>query len=448
MEWASKFLLANMSMDFRKTAYHRIFKLPPAHQLCISKQSIHEKQYFAFHTDKIQLNSSQAYVELYQSELERAIKSRIQTPHPLGSEISGGVDSSTVTSIAAKYFEQPMTHFHTFGFARLEHEPHYILQVNQQYNIPNSYICCHNTAQTYDKKRALKALGAPVEHGNATGHEIFYDVAEKHHVRTLLSGFGGDEFVTSIHGDLYLYELLKNKKYLTLYNNLLGNPLTRALRFAKLHYYSDRQSGKINPSMRKAFDSRWPNVIISEDLIQAYGIQAHYGSIGDFDQGYHDLDQFTLEKRWVPFVATRMENCTLMAASYGIDYRWPLLDARLIQCFLSIPSAEKYHRGIGRYLHKRAIDGIVPKDIVWKQGKYMGELANKSEGKPAQLNEDLHSDLLPLLNRDKLKQQIQRLPTLGKTQAYQIKRNIQQVNQLDDWLKYYFATGCDWENAP
>lgn len=445
MEWASKFLVANMSMDFRKTAYHNIFKLPPAHQFIGSKQSVNEKRYFEFHTDKIQLRSSQAYVEMYQSELERAIKSRIKTEHPLGSEISGGIDSSTVTAYAAKYFSKPLSDFYTFGFAHLVDEPNYILQVNQRYNIQNCYICCDNPYYLYNTTRALQVLGAPVEHPNATGHEIFYDMAAKNNVRTLLSGFGGDEFVTSIHCDLYLYELLKSKQYLKLYNNLLGNSLTRALRFAKLCYKTDKQGGKISTSMREALDSRWADVIIADDLIRAYGIQEKYQAIGDFDHGYSSLDQFTLEKRWAPFVTTRMENCTLMAASYGIDYRWPLLDARLIQCFLSIPSSEKYHKGIGRYLHRRAIANTVPKKITWKVSKSMGNRANTSERFTPTLNDDLHPELLPLLNLDKLKQQINNSSKrITMASEIQINKNIHQINRLDDWLKYYFKQGFYW----
>ena len=446
MEWSSKFLLANMSMDFKKTTYHNIFKLPPAHQFVVSDRAVNEKQYFSFHTHKVLPVSYQDYVDNYREQLERAIRVSVQTNHPLGSELSGGIDSSTVTAYAAKYFSGSRSDFYTFGFARAEHEGSYILQMNQHCNISNSYICCHKPLDVYDKYRALQALGAPVEHGVATEHEIFYDIAAKHQVRTLLSGFGGDEFVTSIHGDLYLHELLKNKKYRTLYKNLLGNPLTRALRLAKLYHYSDSQSGKINLRMRAEFDFRWPDAIIADDLINAYGIQNQYEALGDFDHGYHNLDQFTLEKRWVPFVTTRMENCTLMAATYGIDYRWPLLDVQLIQCFLSTPSSEKFQRGIGRYLHKRAIDGVVPKNIVWKQGKYMGERLKISASPPLLLNEDLHPDLLPLLNMEKLKNQVVRLPNLTVKEAFQIRYNINKVNQLDDWLKYYFKNGCEWKN--
>ena len=446
MEWACKFLVANLSMDFHKTPYHQIFKLPPAEQMSVGFDRFVKHRYFSFHTQKIALNSSEAYVELYRSMLEQAVKSRVQTPHSLGSEISGGLDSSTVTAYAATYYPQPMKNFFTFGFARLANEPQCILQVNQRYKIANSFICSGLQFDENIHERAFSTLGAPVEHGNATAHHIFYEIGEKHQVRTLLSGFGGDEFVTSIHGDLYLYELLNNRKLFTLYQTLHGNAITRALRLAKLAYKRDKNGGKVSTFMRHAYDSRWPHVIVADELIDRYSLKKIYDDVGKFDNGYNELDKFTLEKRWAPFVSTRMENCTLMAASYGIDYRWPLLDTRLIQCFLSIPSSEKIHRGMGRYLHRRAIADKVPKDIVWQASKYMGPSIHENITQPT-LNDDLHVDLLPLLNIKKLNHQMGLHPKM-KEEQFQTNQNINHINQLDRWLKYHFAKGCDWANTP
>jgi len=444
MAWASKFLLANLSMDFENTAYNKIFKLPPASQISITSTKFSKQTYFNFHTEKVNLSSSEAYVELYQEQLERAIKARIKTNHPLGTESSGGLDSSTITAYAAKYFERPLHDLYTFSFAHLEDEARHILSVSQRYNLSNNYVCCDALESQFEHTHALNILGAPVEHGNATHHQVFYDLAAKHHVRTLLSGFGGDEFVTTIHGDLYLYELLNNKQYRALYANLLGNPITRALRLAKLRYKTTASGGKISRHMQHAFQSRWPEIIISDDLVSAYGIEEAYKSRGEFDHGYKNLDQFTLENRWAPFVSTRLENCTLMAASYGIEYRWPLLDPRLIQCFLSIPSSEKYKKGMGRYLHRCAVSGIVPDNITWKASKYMGERVTQHTHAHS-LNTSLHPDLLPLINLPKLKQQASNQePSL----TFQLRRNITHVNQLDNWLKYHFPNGCDWADAP
>jgi asparagine synthase (glutamine-hydrolysing) len=444
MDWASKFLLAHLSMDFYKTAYHQIFKLPQANYAIVTPTHFSRQRYFAFHTNKIKLKTSADYVELYRAALEEAIKNQVHTDGALGCELSGGLDSSTITAYAAK-FTPSLSDFYTFGFACLTQEPHCISQINNHSNVLNTFI--FNKRETTDQKRALNIIGAPIEHDCAYGHEVFYTVAEQHKVRTLLSGFGGDEFVTTLHADLYLYELLKNKKFITLYNKLPGNPLTRALRLGKFYYCAGSNHGKVNLRMKSAFAARWPDVIITDELIEAYAIKELYDALGEFDNGHSDLDAFTLNQRWVPFVTTRMENCTLMAASYGIDYRWPLLDTQLIQCFLSIPSSEKFHRGNGRYLHRQAVNHALPHNIVWQKTKYMGEPLRATVDVPV-LNSDLHPDLVPLLNMRKLSMQLQQLPQKSKGERFLPFQNIYKINQLDNWLKHYFANGCHWANTP
>ena len=201
--------------------------------------------------------------------------------------------------------------------------------------------------------------------------------------------------------------------------------------------------------MRAAYDSYWPNNIAADELIHAYDLKSSYEKEGDFDNGYHCMDKFTLEKRWVPFVATRMENCTLMAASYGIDYRWPLLDSRLIQCFLSIPSQEKIYRGVGRYLHHRAVVDVLPKEYHFQSAKVGGKPIHEQFASLPTLNQDLHTDLQPLLNIPKLTGLITSFTqSKSKESRSMIIDNIYQINQLDDWLKYYFPTGCHWAQTP
>ena len=145
-----------------------------------------------------------------------------------------------------------------------------------------------------------------------------------------------------------------------------------------------------------------------------------------------------------------------MAATYGIDYRWPLLDVRLIQCFLSIPSSEKYSRGIGRYLHKRAIAHMVPKEVVNQYSKYMGESVTFYEPRHRQLNQELHPALWDVVNMSKLLDQEKEMKRILNQDSSQFfnntlfmhRKNIRQVNELDHWLKYYFSNGCVWETKP
>ncbi len=388
--------------------------------------------------------------------MEAAIKHRVQVDHPLGSELSGGLDSSTVIAYAIKHFQRPLNDFHTFAFARFSDEPKYILGMSQYFRIPMSYICCNITLFHANPTRALHVLGGPVQHGNAASHEIFYDMAESRGVKTLLSGFGGDEFVTCVHDHLYLHELHKNKQYFKLHQNLNGNLVMRSLRFLRFLYNHFDSSGIKNRNTAIASAQRWPFHIVADKLVESYTLKAHYDTEGSYDYGYWNLDQFILERMLAPYTSTRTEECTLLAGTYGINYQWPLLDVRLIQCYLSIPSSEKYYRGVQRHLHKQAIVGIVPKEIIAKKSKHMGERIAHSIPKQHTLNDDIHPALFALCNMAKLREQEKHLIGLVTVDPSHllhqkqrpIVKNILRINQLDRWLKYYFPNGTDWANIP
>ncbi|MBK2025254.1 asparagine synthase-related protein [Francisella philomiragia] len=439
-EWICRLLVGGTNMNFEKTAYNEIFKIPPAHFLKVSEKNSYKQKYFEFSTDKFSSSNLDEYFVKYEQKVKKAILERFKdSNHPIGSEISGGIDSSTVTSYIAKFFDQPLTNLRTYGFARLDQEPEYILLVNQKYRIPNAFICSGNDLE---HKNPLDILGSPIEHGNATAHEIFYKDASNNGVRSLFSGFGGDEFVTSIHGDLVYFELLKEKRYIELFKIFGGNFITKPLRFLRFVVKNNSKRGKKSFQMLQAFKSRWSYFVLKQEYVKKHDLENRYLELGKFDDGYTSMDKFTLEKRWVSFVPTRMENCSLVAAAYGIDYFWPLLDYRLVQFFLSVPNTLKIGKGFGRYLHRKSVEKVVPSKIIWKKTKYMGEpfLRKINLDHKVALDQDLHPQLQQLIDTQKLSEQADKLKELKKSNyelELSLMRNILDVNRVSEWLKHF-----------
>lgn len=439
-EWICRLLAGGTNTDFEKTAYNEVFKIPPAHYLKISSNDIFKKKYFEFSTKKVKLDSNEQYFKEYEEKLKTAVVARFKdSKYPIGSEITGGLDSSTVTSYIAEYFDQPIKELYTYGFTFLEQEPKYALLVNQMYMIPNAFLCCGNPVPP-NKKNPLDILGAPVEHTNATVHEIFYNKAAKDGVRSLFSGFGGDEFVTSIHGDLVKFELLAEKRFKDLLLHFRGNIITKPLRLLKFLMQNNVKRGKKGYDMLNAFKSRWPFFIVKNELLEQFKLKERYFNVGNQDNGYISLDKYTLDKRWVAFVPTRTDNCSLMAASYGIDYFWPLLDVRLIQFFLSTPNNLKFHNGISRYFHRKAVENIVPTDITWKNTKCMGEsIAKKNKNlqsektinKNIQLKADISSQLKDLLDLEK----VQNLNSCND--IFTLNTTLNDIERVDAWLRHF-----------
>lgn len=70
-----------------------------------------------------------------------------------------------------------------------------------------------------------------------------------------------------------------------------------------------------------------------------------------------------------PNIPERMEETALLAQQHGLEYRYPFLDVKLLEFFYSLPSEYKYRDGMGRYLFRQIMDGILPDKIRMRTHK-------------------------------------------------------------------------------
>ena len=453
LEWVcQKLSHCIQGSSFEDTVYHQIYRCLPAHYFTLTSNKFEKTRYFHFHNERISLKSSREYVDYYEEHLDRAIRRRANVSHPLGAEQSGGLDSASVTAYALKHFSQGSQDFHTFSFALNAKDPESIFSVNQQHALASAYVCCAPLWYHDFPNRACEVLGAPAHHEAAIQCEVFYQHAQRLGVRTLLSGFGGDECVTAGNLQLYFHELLANHNYGKLLQAMPGNLLTRLLRVMHFLYVNRADSCVADNGVRQSLQMRWPAAsIVAPSLINQYQIKNIYSQLSQFSQGYNNLNAFILNYTLSPCsIGARAEECTLMASHYGVEYAFPLLDVELIRCYLSIPSEEKYYRGQKRYLHRRAVSKHVPSCITSRNSKNMGARVTTYNPEAFILNEDLHPALVNILQTEKLWQQSQQLQSasildLETPLLIQARYNIRTVRAMDSWLKYFYPNGCEWQ---
>jgi len=323
------------------------------------------------HTDTAWPPASE-WIDEYRQVLNTAVQCRLSTTFPLGVETTGGIDSSTCLAVAALLWDGSTADLHSYGFVHAEQEPDFIYDTGQLHQIDNQHIIEH-PKQDHQAlaDRALQVLGYPVEQGNALGHVPFYEHCQSQGVRTLLSGFGGDEGVTSEARLLYA-ELLDQRRYRALWRSLADEPRARPVRLAKVLADSHRRArGRLG--FAAGVREQWQWYALRADVVQRFDLDVHFYDTTAHDTGYTSINEFIVGRRLGGAeVPTRLENCTLMAQSYQVEYRWPLLDQRLIQQYLSTPSIHKRGQGLGRFLHRQAVQGAVPEKIRLKPNKNMG----------------------------------------------------------------------------
>ena len=57
------------------------------------------------------------------------------------------------------------------------------------------------------------------------------------------------------------------------------------------------------------------------------------------------------------------------AANFGVEPRYPFWDKPLVEFCLALPGEEKLHDGFGRYVLRRAMEGILPPPVQWRRDK-------------------------------------------------------------------------------
>ena len=90
-------------------------------------------------------------------------------------------------------------------------------------------------------------------------------------------------------------------------------------------------------------------------------------------------------------LSRRIEAWAVSGARHGIEYRYPLLDRRVLEFALGLPP-EQYLRGRwSRWVMRRALDPVLPPEVCWNPDK-----RDPARGEPLQ---DAVAEALPLVRR-------------------------------------------------
>ncbi|WP_370235750.1 asparagine synthase-related protein [Brevundimonas sp.] len=441
-EWLARFLIGESS-DPVKTAYSQVSKLAPGHSMTVGREGpVKPARYFAFTgTAAKTWKRDPHWVEAYREAFHRAVDDRLRSAWRIGAENSGGLDSATIIGRAVDSLEGGGSDLPCFSVCHMADEPHYILDLAMYCGIEHNSVLTRPTYQPRpaDIDRAIRVLGYPPEHSHALFHVPFFEQAQAADIRTLLSGFGGDEIVTS-SARFLSRELLLNGRYTQLFRESSGKPARRAARVAAMLASDWRGSHKAAPRIRTP---RLERTLLRRDVLEEYQLAGFNQLKGEAWRQARTLNEHLLaQPSFRSFLVGRLEGCTLIAASYGIDYRWPMLDRRLMAQYLATPSIEKRHRQWGRYLHRRACVGTVPDKILWKETKALGNIPHL--GRDRHLNavdvEALPDALVDVVDRNAAMDQARTLDHCLSDERLWVakapeRNNLQALATLATWLK-------------
>lgn len=378
--------LCLLKPDKESTFYRDIKSLAPAHYLTVGNGHCTIKRYWKLELEReTYFADENDYLEAFQEKLEQAVSCRIRSAYPVGSELSGGLDSSYVTALAAPLVNNNL---HTFShvqsleekkkFFPFEDESSYIRLICDALALPESQrhmITHHGQGATPAIDRVNRLHGCPALSTQTLYGDDLFRTASNKNVRTLLTGLGGDHLVSS-YGLGYREQLFSEKKWKLLWQELPNyNFGHRVAVFISLFLkqklpaaFNLLQTIKGNPTPQNSWKIFREKLCIDHHYAERKNMPKNFGqaSLYPFNGSVRAIEAHQISS---PLLVNRLENAGLYASSYGVEYRHPLLDVRLIEFCLSLPANQKQRNGTRRYLFREAMKGKVPKEIQRREDK-------------------------------------------------------------------------------
>lgn len=377
------------------TFYKGILRLPPAHSLTIPRDGMRLRQYWFLDSSReLRLNSNDEFAEAFREIFTEAVKCRMRSAFPVGSMLSGGLDSSSITCVARQISRQEGTQpFPTFS-AVFDHvrqcdERQFIGQVIAAGDIDPHFFHADSESPLGELEAVLWHLDEVNFAANLYLNWGCYEQAKRKGVRVILDGYDGDTTVS--HGTMYPDELARAKRWFTLTREITG--FTRKLNFSTRkmlwnYYWKYGLDPKIPTRIKTGSAQRlWltlqkrlpflqqqlsPSSLgkLNKDFIKRIGLRERRKSLWEIYPGRPETERerHRIALEWGVLPAG-LEVVDKAAGRFSLDVRLPFFDKRLIEFCLSLPPDQKMHHGWTRIVMRRAMQGILPKAVQWRPGK-------------------------------------------------------------------------------
>jgi asparagine synthase (glutamine-hydrolysing) len=374
------------------TFFDGIWQLPAGHFLVVGDRGISVRRWWSLNPARRASGEAPGWAEEFAALFTDAVRLRLRADVPVGSCLSGGLDSTSVVTTAAKLVTQPV---HAFSCAYDEgpafDERHYVRAA-----VAASGAASHLVVPDGgDFWRVFDAIALQQDEPTAgPGLYSQWKVMELAHgagLKVLLDGQGGDETLAGYWRYLppRLRDLLAAGD-LGAFASLFG---PAADRLGAAHTLALTLEpwlpGALIAPLRRRFGQGKDRVLSS--ALRALDAPEPLRAPVEFGSALRNSQVFDLTQRLLPSLL-RYEDRNSMA--FAIETRLPFLDYRLVEFALSLPDEQRLEGATTKSILRRALAGRVPQSIlerqdkmgfetptdVWLRGRYAGETRRRLLG--------------------------------------------------------------------
>jgi asparagine synthase (glutamine-hydrolysing) len=376
--------LSFMNVPAPFTIYREIRKLKPGHYLLLNRGRIEEKVYWDLPVGEEVRDDKQQILHTLDARLGDAVRLQMVSDTSLGVFLSGGIDSSLVSAIAAQHIINEKLNTFTVSFQGLEDYDEspwarlvaeWIGSDHHEMNLQFDFVkTLPHLVQLFDEPFAISSVLAL----------YFMSKEVSKYVKVILTGDGGDEVFGGYpwrHSLLHQYLNLLNHPPLAWFRRANNKPvppirwhtsagklrlrqvrdalkyddhtLRQWMYFQSLYCYNEAEKAEI-------YTADWADqtgVVCTDDLLSPHVLERAPNTLARWLS-------FDLKTTLADEMLAKVDKAT-MACS--LEARVPLLDYRLVEYAVNLPTQLKVRGREGKRILKEMGSHYLPADVLKRQ---------------------------------------------------------------------------------
>lgn len=371
-----------------RTIFRDILEVPPGHFLVAKDGQVRVQRYWglAFPQDgATEEKSEEYYAERLRELLVDATRLRLRADVPVGAYLSGGLDSSTITTLIRNHTSN---HLRTFSIAFSD--PDFDEREYQEVMVAflgteHSRMECTETDIGRVFPQVIWHTEMPILRTSPAPMYLLSQLVHESGFKVVLTGEGADEFLAG-------YNIYKEAKVRRFWARQPDSRI-RPLLLRKLYPYISQLSSQSEAYLEAFFKTgltevedpvyshtvRWRNTAALKRLFSAE-MQAAVAGHDPVNALRQELNGDF--KRWAPLSQAQYIESTIFMSEYllssqgdrmlmahSVEGRFPFLDHRVVEFCNRIPPHLKLRGLDEKHILKRSMRGLLPAEVCFRPKK-------------------------------------------------------------------------------
>jgi asparagine synthase (glutamine-hydrolysing) len=359
-----------------QTLFSGIRKLMPGHWLRLTPEQFEIRQYWDVPCPTSQeKRDDQSWIAECRTRLEEAVRTRLMSDVPLGMFLSGGVDSSAIAALMKPMSNGPVKTFAVGYREQAFSELAYARQVADKIGTEHHEVVIGRDDFFSALPQLIWHEDEPISWPSSVSLYFVSRLAAEQ-VKVVLTGEGSDELFA---GYARYRTYILNQRLLRTYrvvprslrdsvrsgiaaSRLLSGNVRRKLQHSVLGRGEDLEALYLD-NFYAAFSRAEQQQLLSVPFDATYDSYLHYWNL----QPQAALLPRMLYADQKTYLVELLMKQDQMSMACSIESRVPFLDHQLVEFAAAVPDGLKLRGGVGKYILKRAVEDILPRDIVYRK---------------------------------------------------------------------------------